>query len=98
MKCEILEKKNNPLLKREELQIKIENNVCPKRDDLIKELNLNENCSVVKKIYSFFGEKNFKAEIFVYQTKEDKNKIEKIPRKTRKKMLEESKKQSEVNK
>lgn len=96
MKCEIIKRENNPLLKREEMVVSVENKICPKKEELINCLNLDPTISVVKKIFSSFGSNKFEAEIFVYKTKEDKEKIEKTPRKVRKKILEEIKKQQEA--
>ncbi|MEM4605617.1 MAG: hypothetical protein QW103_01080 [Candidatus Pacearchaeota archaeon] len=95
MKIEILEKKTNDLLNREEILVKIENKVCPKKEEIIQAIGLNPETAVVEKVFSSFGSKIFKAEILNYKTKEDKNRIEKLPAKVRKKMLEEAKKQKE---
>lgn len=93
MNYKIIEKKDNNLLKREEIILEIDSPSCPKKDEILDELKLNKDVSVVKKIYSFFGKRKFRADVFVYKTKENKEKIEKIPRKIRKKNLEEAKKQ-----
>jgi ribosomal protein S24E len=88
----ILKQEKNPFLHREEFSIEIQADSNPSFEDVKKDLGKDPELSVVKKISSSFGKKVFNAEVFVYDSKELKDKIEVIPKKQRKK-LEEAEKQ-----
>ncbi len=98
MEFEIINQKKNPFLNREEYQIKISSESSPSFDEIKKELKKEPELTVVKRVQGGFGTNQFNAEVFVYDNKESKDKVEKIPKKIRKKMEEEAKKKSEEEK
>ena len=96
MKTKIIEEKENPFLQRKEILLEIQSDSTPSKEELKKEMGDGE--VVVKSIKTKFGEKNFIADIFVYENSEIRKKIEIIPKKIRKKMEEEEKKKAEEKK
>lgn len=71
MEAEIIERKDNPLLSREELVLKIRSNVTPSRkevkDYVVASMNTDPKLTVVKKIWGKSGSHEFFAEIFIYK-------------------------------
>jgi ribosomal protein S24E len=84
MKTKIIKQEKNPFLHREEYLIEIESKNTPSFDEIKKQLGKEELC-IVKKINSNFGRHKFSAEVFVYDSKDFKDKLEKIPRAQKKK-------------
>jgi len=77
MKSKIISQNKNPFLHREEFVIEIQADTNPSFEDIKKELGKDNDLTVVKKINSGFGTNIFTAEVFVYDSKELKDKIEK---------------------
>jgi len=98
MKLEIIKQQKNPFLEREELTLKIENNVTPNFNEVKEELGKDMNLTVIKKINTNFGKQTFTVEAVVYDSNEAKKKIETIPQKIRKKMAAEEKATKEAEK
>lgn len=91
MKSEIIKQEKNPFLKREEFILQISSEATPTEADVKAELGKDETLTVVKKINTNFGRSSFLVEAVVYETANDKEKIEVIPKKIRKKMEAERK-------
>ena len=91
MESKIIKQEKNPFLERDEIVIEILNETAPSFEDVKNVLGKEDDLVVVKKIDGNFGKRIFMAEIFVYDSKEAKEKIETIPKKVRKKMAEEKK-------
>ena len=96
MKFKILKQEKNPFLQREEYQIEIESETNPCFEDVQKFLKKDEKVTVIKKIIGNSGRSIFVSEVFVYDSEEDKKKVETISQKTRKKLAEEAKKAKEA--
>ncbi len=81
-----IEQKQNPLLFREEIKILIEAEKTPsytEASSLISEkFNKDQEVIVIKKVKSKFGRNTFLITAFVYNSKEDKDKIERAAKKT----------------
>ena len=92
METKITKQFKNPFLHREEFAMEIKSNVSPSSADVKKEIGQNEELTVVKRIDGNFGKHGFNAVAVVYDSKENKDKIEKISRKARRKIAEEAKK------
>jgi len=97
MKTEILNENKNVFLERKELIVKIVADSTPSKDELKKSLG-SEESTVINKIGKNFGKQEFTADVFIYDTKEAKDKIEVIPKKIQKKLAEEKKKEEEAAK
>ena len=88
MDFKILDKKDNPLLKREEATAEITGNnpSTPSRKEIMaeasKSLGVPEDLIIVDRISTERGKKEVEARIFVYKKREDipKSKIEKMER------------------
>jgi ribosomal protein S24E len=98
MEFKTIEQKKNPLLHREEYRLSVKSEANPSFADIKKHIDKDENLIVVKKIAGNFGKQQFDVEAVVYDSEENKKKIEVIPRKVRKKMAEEKKKADEAAK
>jgi ribosomal protein S24E len=98
MEHKILKQSKNPFLKREEFALQINAGKNPSFADVRAALGKDENLVVVKSINGNFGRDSFSAEAVVYNSAEDKNKVEKISRKQRKKIAEEAKKSADAAK
>jgi ribosomal protein S24E len=98
MNLKIIKQQKNPFLEREELTLKIENEVTPSFDELKQKLGKDTNLTIIKKINTNFGEQTFIAEAVIYDNKEAKEKIETIPQKIRKKLETEEKTAKEAEK
>jgi ribosomal protein S24E len=91
MKSKIIQQNKNPFLHREEIKLEITSPSAPTMEEVKKEIGKDENLIVVKKINANFGRQTFIAEVFVYDSKEEKKAVETIPKKIRLKMAEEEK-------
>lgn len=86
MKIEIKEQKKNPLLKRQELSVSVENpgKATPSRKEMLPELakalKSREDLLIIDKIFSVSGRNISEARVLAYSKKEDipKNKLEKM--------------------
>lgn len=86
MEHKIIKEEKNPFLSRTEYEIEIESDVTPNESQIKEMLGKDIELTVVKKINTKFGRQIVVAEAVVYNNKEDKDKIEVIPKKVRKKM------------
>jgi len=70
----------NPLFKRQEVEVNFESNVPPKMQEaeelLAKEFSTNAENVKIKKISGSFGSRVFKITANIYSLKEDKDKTE----------------------
>jgi len=98
MEFKIINQKKNPFLNREELVMELVSNSTPSKDSVVEAIGKDKELVVVKKISSGFGTNKFGAEAFVYDSKKDREKVETIPKKVKKKMEEERKKAEEAAK
>ncbi len=90
----ILSQKKNPFLEREEIIIEINDKITPSKEEVKKIFDKEKDLIVVRNINANFGRNSFIASVFVYDSKEAKEKIETIPKKIKK---TEEKKKSEEN-
>lgn len=78
---EIIERKDNFLIGREELVIKLIKDSTPSfqqaKEEISTFLKKDPNLVVIKRIDSFFGKREFNIKVFVYNDLETKNKFEK---------------------
>lgn len=91
----ILSKQKNQFLNREEITLEIEAKSSPSIDAVKEEIGKNKDLIVVKNIRSSFGKNLFISDLVVYDSVENKERIEVVPRKVRKKLMEEKKKADE---
>ena len=94
MNITIINKKENPLLSRTEIKAElIFESATPSRDEFKKaiaaQLKTDEKLTIVKNIYTRFGESKADALIYIYLSKEEMEKIE--PRKKEKRKSEPNK-------
>jgi ribosomal protein S24E len=80
MEFEIIKEKENPLFKRKEIQISLEAQVTPSKNEMIdliakKFSTQSENISM-KGIYGKFGSRNFTINANIYSSKEEKDEVE----------------------
>ncbi len=80
----------NLLLLREEYSLKIESDTNPTFANVKEALKKEGDLTIVKNVRGGFGNNNFNAEVIVYDSQEAKDKVEKISRKARKKLKEET--------
>jgi|GEM_PF-1249972 len=84
----ILKQRENPLFNRKEIEVNLEANVAPKireAEELIaKEFSSQPENVKIKKIKGRFGSKNFIISANIYNSKEDKDKIEPKSKKEKK--------------
>lgn len=66
-------------------------NSTPRKEDVLKSLNIDEKLGVVRKISCFFGERRFLADVLVYKDEKSMKATEIIPKKLREKIEEEKK-------
>lgn len=102
MKIEIIGKKDNPLLSRQEIRgILTFDKATPSNADLevalAKQFNVDRACVRAKRIATRYGAPKADFLVFVYNSKGDLDKVEPVPRKWLEKQQkkEESKKKSE---
>ena len=84
----IINQRENPLFNRKEAEIMIEASVAPKMSEaeafIAKEFSTNSDNVKIRKIKGRFGSKNFIITANIYNSKEDKDKIEKKTKKDKK--------------
>ena len=95
MEHKILKHEKNPFMHREEITVELKSDKNPSFDEVKKAIGHESELAIVKSIRGNFGRNVFTAEVFVYNSKEAKQGVEKIPAKIRKKMAEEAKKAAE---
>lgn len=80
MDFKITNERKNDLFGRKEFEIHVESNSTPSRDELGKliseKLSSPVERMVIKKIDSNFGSNTFLIKVFVYNSEDEKNKIE----------------------
>jgi ribosomal protein S24E len=91
MESKIIKTTKNPFLNREEIVIEINADVTPTKQEVVQAIGKDAELTVVKKINTNFGKQNFVAEAVIYDSAENKEKVEVIPKKIRKKMEAEKK-------
>ena len=96
MELKIIKQEKNPFLEREEFILEVQNEVAPSLEEVKTELKKDSELTVVKKIHTNFGRQTFKVEAVVDDNTEAKNKVETIPKKTRKKMEADKKSAAET--
>lgn len=89
MKSKIIEQIENPLLERDEFLFEIINEILPTKKEIIAELGKDPELTVIQKINNNFGKNSFSIKIYVYKSKESKEKYTIIPKKVRLKLAEE---------
>jgi ribosomal protein S24E len=89
MKSEVVAQKRNPFLKREELVLKVFSDAVPTKDEVMAQIDGEDDLTVIKKINTNFGQQVFIVEAVLYDSKEDRERVEVIPKKIRKKMEKE---------
>ncbi len=76
----ILNKKENPLFNRKEIDISVKNNITPKiyeaEEFISKEFSVAPENVKIKKIKGQFGSRTFVINANIYSSKEEKEKIE----------------------
>jgi len=81
----IIEQKRNPLFFRDEIKILIEAEKTPSYNEASSLISEKFNKSIeniaIKKVKSKFGRNTFMISAFVYDSKDDKEKIEKVAKK-----------------
>ncbi|MCR4284589.1 MAG: hypothetical protein NUV97_00915 [archaeon] len=98
MKTQIISQEKNPFLNREEIVLGITSEITPNVDSIKEAIGKDKDLIVVKRVNSNFGRQTFTANIFVYDSKESKDKVETIPQKVRIKMAKDKKEAEEVAK
>ena len=91
MESKIVSQDKNPFLEREEMVVEMKSETAPSYDDVRAAVDGDANLIVVKKVAGNFGKHIFVADVVVYDNVEAKKKVEMIPKKVRKKMIEEKK-------
>jgi ribosomal protein S24E len=94
METKILHQKKNPLLHREEFILEIKTDSNPSFEDVRNFMKKDKNLIVVKKLDGNFGSHSFNACVFVYDSEDEKKKVEFVPMRIRKKMEEAAKTQA----
>lgn len=93
----LIEEKVNPLFNRKEIVFEVSSEVTPSRkevgDLIVKEFSTNLDNMKIKKILGKFGSKNFKVNVFIYNSEEEKNQIE--PKRKKDELLKEEPKKEE---
>lgn len=97
MKIEIVSRKNNPLLGKEEVELRISHHgqSTPSRQELVKEisshLKAKEDCMIIDKIVTLHGEAVSKAKVLVYDKPEiiPSYKLEKMKKRMKSREAEE---------
>lgn len=80
MEIKNIEKRENPLFDREEIEILVEANITPKNSEAEKLVSEKFSAPIenikIKKIFGKFGSNKFTITANIYASKEDKDKIE----------------------
>ena len=79
----ILERKNSPLLNREEILLGMEfEGATPKKEELRKKfiefLKVKEDCLIIKKVQQESGRTRVKVKVYIYKSGEDLKRIEEV--------------------
>jgi len=99
METKIIQHEKNPLLSREEFLIEIVSEKNPTKQEVIDFVAKGKDELVeIKKIANNFGKQNFLVQVFVYDSIDEKKKIEKIPKKIKQKLAEQEKQKQEQEK
>ena len=85
MNSKLISQNKNPFLHREEIILEIESNTAPSFENIKKEIGKDPDLTTIKKINSNFGRHTFTAEVFIYDSKQAKDKLEKTPKSAEKK-------------
>lgn len=97
MTTKVLSERENHLFNRKEVRIQIPSQVSPSYKEVeefcAKHFNTSEDAVKIKNLKGKFGSKEFVANVNVYKSKHDKDKIE---RKSKKEIEAEKKAQTEV--
>jgi ribosomal protein S24E len=84
----VINQRENPLFNRKEAEVMIESDVAPKISEaeafIAKEFSAHADNVKIRKIKGRFGSKNFMITANIYNSKEDKDKIEKKSKKDKK--------------
>ena len=86
MKSKILKQEKNLLLDREEIRIEITSKSTPTKEQAKEAIGKDPKLTIIKRINNNFGKQQFVVDAVVYNSTEDKDKIETVPQKTRKKI------------
>lgn len=92
MESKILKQTKNPFLHREEFVLQVISDKNPSFNEIKQAIGKDESLTIVKSVSGNFGRGSFNAEAVVYDSEENRKKVEKISRKERKKLAEEAKK------
>ena len=92
MESKIIKQNKNLSLKREEYILDVKSSKNPSKQDISELIKSDADLTVVRKIDGSFGKDKFSIDVVVYATKADKDLVETIPRKVRKKAVAEAKK------
>ncbi len=80
MEAEVVERRENPLLAREEVLLKIRAQQTPSRKEVrelvVAKLGASPESVIVKKIWGLSGSREFNAEVFIYKDLEVMRTIE----------------------
>ena len=100
MELKIIEKKENPFLKRTDVKAELSfTGPTPSNDELTKAIAKNIGCKeevvLMRKVDVIFGETKASVDAFVYDTKEQKDAITPLTKHIKKKLEEEQKKAEE---
>jgi ribosomal protein S24E len=91
-KLTVLNKKENPLLNRVEVEVSLETNISPKTSEaeefVAKEFSTGAENVKIKGINGRFGSRNFIVLANIYKSKEEKDKTETRTKKEKKKKTE----------
>lgn len=98
MESKIISQVKNNSLGREEFVLVVSSDNNPSKKEIAEALNKDAELTVVRQIKGSFGKNSFDVDAVVYNTKVDKDKVEVITRKARKKLAEEAKKAAEAAK
>ena len=76
----LIEKKENPLFNRREIQFEVQAKITPSRLEIGKLISEKFSAQIenikIKKIHGKFGSNDFNITTFIYKSEEDKNKVE----------------------
>lgn len=86
----IIKQTKNPFMQRDEYVVELTAEKNPSFDEVTKVIGKDAELTVVKLVKGNFGSSSFNAEVFVYNSKEAKDKVEKLPRKQRLKVAEQT--------
>ncbi len=98
MEHKIVKQEKNVYMGRENFSLVVTSAKNPTKKEVVEMIKKDEALSIVRSIRGGFGNNVFNVEITVYDSKEAKDRVETITRKTRKKMLDEAKKAAEAAK